>query len=136
MSGCRQRVEGRAEVRSARREILFRFRGDRLGLGDPAVDALRQSDFVADFRSGCGLEIGELPEMEDAEIVELLLDRRRHMRELLQIVGNAARSGQSLELVVLRQILNDRRRRGADIDAAFACEREMPSIAALAIRSQ
>ena len=33
--------------------------------------------------------------MEDAEIVELLLDRRRDVVELLEIVGDAARTGQT-----------------------------------------
>ena len=62
--------------------------------------------------------------MEDAEVVELLLDRGRHAGELLEIVGDAARTGQRLEaetlFLRLRQILDDRLLGGAEIDARGA----------------
>ena len=45
-------------------------------------------------------ELGDLRVVEDAEVVELLLDRRRHAGKLLEIVGNAARTGQRLGIPV------------------------------------
>src|SRR5712671_5836008 len=54
---------------------LFGFRGHRLGLGHPAVGATWQPDLFADLVRGIVIEFGELPVMEDAEVVELLLDR-------------------------------------------------------------
>src|SRR6476620_465351 len=76
---------------------LFRFGGQRLGLGHPGIRAAGQTDLFADLVRGGMIELGELPVMEDAEVVELLLDRARHARELLQVVGGAARTGQTLE---------------------------------------
>src|ERR1700742_2983399 len=76
---------------------LLRFRGQRLGLGDPGIGAARKSDLFADLVRGVVIELGELPVMEDAEVVELLLDRTRHAGELLEVVGGAARTGQALE---------------------------------------
>src|SRR6187200_2143656 len=99
---------------------LFRVRGDGLGLRDPAFDATGQSDFLADLVGGGGLEVCDLPIMEDAEIVELLFDRRRDPDKLLQVVGDAARAGQRLELaLVLRKLFHDRLRRRAGIDSAL-----------------
>ena len=46
---------------------------------------------------GLLVELGDLRIVEDAEIVELLLDRRRNAGQLLEIVGDAARPGQLLE---------------------------------------
>jgi len=46
---------------------------------------------------GVVIEFGELPVMEDAEVVELLLDRAGHAGELLEIVGGTARPGKTLE---------------------------------------
>src|SRR3954449_3574065 len=99
---------------------LFRFRGQRLGLGDPAIGAGRKSDFFADLVRGVVVEFGELPVVEDAEIVELLLDRPRHAGELLEVVGSATRTGQTLEADGLRSrrdFLTHRLGRSADIDA-------------------
>ena len=70
-----RRCEGAARARS-----LFGFGGEFLRLGDPAVDAAGQSDLFADLVGGVGAELGDLPVVEDAEIVELLLDRRRDVR--------------------------------------------------------
>src|SRR5208337_1708888 len=71
-------------------ELLFC--GQLLGLRDPTVHAAGQPGFLADLASGVCTEPGDLPIVEDAEIVELLLDRRRHVMELLEIIGDPARS--------------------------------------------
>src|ERR1700761_5000787 len=57
---------------------LFRFSGKRLGLRHPGVGAGRQADFFADLVGGVVVQFGKLPVMEDAEIVELLLDGAGH----------------------------------------------------------
>src|SRR5450432_2087944 len=88
---------------SGRRVGLFGFRGHRLRLGYPAIGARRKSDFFADLVGGVVIEFGELPVMEDAEIVQLLLDRPRHAGELLEVVGGAARPRQTLEARWLRR---------------------------------
>src|ERR1700716_4360433 len=88
-------VGGRKDPASA--FASFGFRGHRLGLGHPAVGAAWQSDFFADLVRGIVVEFGQLPVMEDAEVVELLLDRAGYAGELLEIVGGAARPGQTLE---------------------------------------
>src|SRR5712675_3516431 len=98
---------------------LFGFRGHRLGLGHPAVGATWQSDLFADLVRGIVIEFGELPVMEDAEVVELLLDRAGHAGELLEIVGRTPRPGKVLEGHRLRRhgnFLAGRMRRSADID--------------------
>src|SRR5882724_13004126 len=66
--------------------------GELFRLGDPAFDAGRQADFLADLLGIRPAKLGELPVVENAEIVELLFDRRRDMRQLLQVVRDAARS--------------------------------------------
>ena len=67
------------------------------------------------------IELGELPVVEDAEVVELLLDRARHARELLEVVGGAARTGETLEAAgSRRKIFGDRLGGGADVDARLA----------------
>src|SRR5712664_2914484 len=102
---------------------LFGFRGHRLGLGHPAVGAAWQSDLFADLVRGIVIEFGELPIMEDAEIVELLLDRAGHAGELLEVVGGTARPGKSLEARRLRRLRNflaDGMGGRADIDPGFA----------------
>src|SRR6185437_4538793 len=71
---------------------LFGLGGERLCLRDPAVDTARQSHFLADIVRRLGVEAGDLPVMEDPEVVELLLDRGRHAGELGEVVGNAARA--------------------------------------------
>src|SRR6202051_176594 len=80
-----------------RRVALFGFRGHRLGLGHPAIGARRKSDFFADLVGGVVIEFGELPIVEDAEVVELLLDRAGHAGELLEVVGSSPRPGEPLE---------------------------------------
>src|SRR5882724_5703134 len=100
---------------------LFGFRGHRLG--HPAVGATWQSDLFADLVRGVVIEFGELPVMEDAEVVELLLDRAGHAGELLEIVGGTARPGKTLEgrrLWRHRDFLADGMSRRADIDAGIA----------------
>ena len=108
--------------RPARSE-LFRFRGHRLGLGHPAIGSARKSDLFADLVRGVVVEFGELPVVEDAEIVELLLDRAGHAGELFEIVGSPPRPGQTLEARRLRRYLNffaDRMSGSADVDAGIA----------------
>src|ERR1700741_3146936 len=101
---------------------LFRFCGQRLGLGHPGIGPAGQTDLFADLVGGVGVDLGELPVVEDAEIVELLLDRARHARELLEIVGGAARTGKALEAArrSRRQVLAQRTGGSADIDAGIA----------------
>src|SRR5215218_2818139 len=81
---------------------LFRFRGHCLGLGNPAIGAARKSDLFTDLVRGVVIEFGELPVLEDAEVVELLLDRTRYAGELLEVVGGATRTSQTLEAGGLR----------------------------------
>src|SRR5665213_1961577 len=76
---------------------LLGFRGQFLGLLDPTIDAAGQAHFLADVVRGLLVELGNLRVVEDAEIVELLFDRRRYAGQLLEVVGNAARTGQLLE---------------------------------------
>src|SRR5580700_9009499 len=64
--------------------------GKLLGLRDPAFHAAGQPDLLADPVRGLGRERGNLPVVEDAEVVEFLLDRGRDVGELLEVVGNAA----------------------------------------------
>ena len=99
----------------------FRFCVKLFGLRDPTLDAARQADLFADFMGGRRLEIHKLPIMENAKIVELLLDCGRDADKFLQIVGDAARARQGLKTIGLgrRQLLNDRLRRSAGIDAAL-----------------
>src|SRR5215218_3242102 len=64
-------------------------------LRDPTLDAAGQSNLFTDLVGRLGAKRGNLPVMKDAEIVvELLLDRRRDVSELLEVVGNAARTRQ------------------------------------------
>ena len=76
---------------------LFRFRSQRLGLGNPGISAARKTDLFTDLVRGIVVELGELPVVENTEVVELLLDRTRHAGKLLEVVGGAARTGQPLE---------------------------------------
>src|ERR1700731_1614235 len=97
---------GGRKISGPRALRLFRFRGHRLGLGHPAIGARRQSDFFADLVGGVVIEFGQLPVVEDAEIVELLLDRAGHAGELLEVVGGTARPGETLEPGRLRRRRN------------------------------
>src|SRR5215470_13229265 len=95
-----------------------------LGLGDPAVDTSRQPDLLADIVGGSRTETGNLPVMEDAQVIELLLDRRRYAGKFLEVVGNAARPGQRLEAqsvgLFRRNRFGDRFLGGPNVDAQFA----------------
>src|SRR5215471_17345650 len=99
------------------------LRGQFLRLRDPALDPGRESDLLAD-RAGCfGPEPCDLPIMEDAEIVELLLDRGRDVMELFEIIGDAARTGENLVARPFsrwRQFIRNRFGRRPGIDAHFA----------------
>ena len=79
-----------------------------LGLGDPALNTARQTHFFADVMRGGGRELGKLRVVEDAKIVELLLDRRRNAGEFLEVVGNAARTGKLLEAEIGRASCRER----------------------------
>src|SRR6202034_2220871 len=83
--------------RSGQRVVLFGFGGHRLGLGHPAISSARKSHFFADLVGGVVIEFGKLPVMEDAEVVELLLDRAGYAGEFLEIVGCTAWPGETLE---------------------------------------
>src|SRR3954471_11280477 len=110
-----------ARNKPPRRRLL---RGQLFGLGDPALDAAGQSNLFANIVSRFRAKLGDLRVVEDAEVVELLLDRRRNARELLEIVGDAARTGQRLEaeplFLGLRQILDDRLLGRAEVHAHAA----------------
>src|SRR5215813_14526204 len=71
-----------------------------LGLGDPAVDAAGKPDLFANIVGGLRVEFGDLRIVENAQIVELLFDRRRNAGQFLEIVSNAAWPGQLLEAEV------------------------------------
>src|ERR1700674_5630239 len=94
-----------------------------LGLGDPPLDPAGEPDSLADLVGVLRGDLGDLPEMEDAEIVEHLLDGRRYARELLEVVGDPARTGQRLETVadrLRRHLLEDRLLGRAEIGAKLA----------------
>ena len=82
---------------------LLGFRGQRLGLGYPGIGTARQTNVFADLVRGVVIEFGKLPVVEDAEVVELLLDRAGDARKLLEIVGGAPRSREPLEAGRLRR---------------------------------
>src|SRR3569832_396848 len=99
--------------------------GQLFGLGDPAGDAAGQTDLLADIVGGLLVELGDLRVVEDAEVVELLLDRARNAGELLEVVGNAARTGKLLEAEIARRLRRDlfgngRLLLGAEVDARIA----------------
>src|ERR1700742_1295133 len=102
------------------------FGRELLGLGDPAIDAAGQTDLFADIVRGLLVELGDLLIVEDAEIVELLLDRARNAGQLLEVVGDAARTGELLEAETFgcwrgRDLLgDDRLLLRADVDAEIA----------------
>src|SRR5689334_7995260 len=112
-------------ARLARGERPNLFGRQFLGLYDPAIDAAGQSDLFADVVRGLRIELGDLREVEDAEVVELLLDRRRHAGQLLEIVCNTARARQLLEAEIAGRgrgrnlFLHDRLFGSAGIDAHF-----------------
>src|SRR5579862_4929158 len=69
--------------------VLFRFRRQLFRLGDPAFDAAGKPDLLADIVGSRRRQRGDLRVVEDAEVVELLLDHRRDTRQLFQIVGRS-----------------------------------------------
>src|SRR5579864_307836 len=104
--------------------IAFLLRGQFLGLRDPAVNTAGQTHFFADIVRGFLVELGDLAVVEDAKIVELLLDCRRNAGQFIQIVGHAARPRQLLEAEVAwrrrgRHRLDDRLFGSTDVDARF-----------------
>src|SRR5450755_4473618 len=112
-------------LRPSRRVLpaLLRFRGQRLGLGYPGIGSARQADFFTDQVRLVVIEFGELPEVEDTEIFQFLLDRARHAGELLEIVGGAAWTGEALEARGLRgrrDFLANGLSRGSDVGARVA----------------
>ena len=95
----------------------FLFRTQLLGLSDPAFHPSRQSDFFADLVCGLGSEPGDLPIMEDAQVIKSFFDGRRDMGELLEIVSDATRTGQDFESrgfggpgLVVRRVIPERDR--------------------------
>src|SRR5215471_9084185 len=105
--------------------ILLGFGVQFLGFGNPAIDTAGKADLFAHLVGGIRPERRDLPEMENAEVVELLLDRRRDAVQLLEIVGNAARTGELLEAkatvhFVQGNIFDDRRLGGSDIGPQLA----------------
>src|SRR4029079_2917082 len=96
-SATGNRVNGFCGPEWSGRALLFRFRGKALGLGDPAIGPARKTDLFADLERRLVIEFGKLPIMENAEVVELLFDRPGYAGELLEVIGRAARAGQSLE---------------------------------------
>src|SRR3954447_1216670 len=100
-------------------------------LADPAValDPAVQLQLAVDLLEVVRLHGRELPIMVDAGVVELLLELRPDPVELGQVVGRAARRGEQLEVLGLLirgrarhlgQLLEDRRLRSPDVDAAAA----------------
>src|SRR5205085_9684439 len=92
-------------------------------LGNPGVGAARKSDFFADLVGGAVIELGELPVMEDAKIVELLLDRAGNAWQFLEVVGGAPRTRKALEAARLRRgrnFLGDGLGGRTDVDARIA----------------
>src|SRR5262245_4128593 len=99
------------------------LRRQLLRMGNPAFHAAGQPDVLANFVSGRGLKARDLPVVEDAKIVELLLDRGRDMPELLEVVGNSAWPGEHLVAGVVGgggEFLHDRLSGRADVDAHVA----------------
>src|SRR5207248_11313579 len=82
-----------------------------------------KSNLFADLVDRIVIEFGELPIVEDTEVVELLLDRTGNAGKLLEVVGGAARTRQTLEARGFRRgrdFLGRRLDGGADIDAGIA----------------
>src|SRR6201987_511319 len=116
-------LEAMGGSKAGRRIGLFRFRSERLGLSNPGVGAARQADLFADLVCGIVIELGELPVVENAEIVELLLDRTRYAGELLEVVGRTARTRKALEaggLLRCGKLFAHRLGGSADVDAGVA----------------
>src|SRR5262245_31939114 len=99
------------------------LRSQLLRMGNPAFHAAGEPDLLTNLVRGLGSKARDLPVVEDAKIVELLLDRGRDMPELLEVVGNSAWPGEHLVAGVISgggQLLHDRLGGGADVDAHVA----------------
>src|SRR5262249_50739030 len=100
----------------------------------------RQADLLADIMGGGRAEAGDLPIVEDAQIVELLLDRGRHPGKLLEVVGDPTWTGQRFKAQSIGLFPGTSSASGT-LAAPISMRkspwaREIPSIAALAMRSQ
>ncbi len=97
------------------------FLGELLGRGDPAVagHAALEVERAIERLRHLHVEIGDLPEMVDANVVEALLELRIDARQALQIVGLAARRVDALELRLAGEILGRRLVHRADVDATL-----------------
>src|SRR2546421_12810073 len=71
--------------RRCRRTLCLGLGTNFLSLRDPALNSARQPDLLTDIVGGFRSEFGNLPIMEDAEIVEFFLDRRRNAGQFLEI---------------------------------------------------
>src|SRR5260370_627082 len=99
------------------------LRSQLLRMGNPAFHAAGQPGLLADLVRGLAAKVSDLPVVEDAKIVEFLLDRGRDMPELLEVVGNSAWPGEHLVAGVISgggQLLHDRLSGRADVDAHVA----------------
>src|SRR5258705_11103370 len=99
------------------------LRSQLLRMGNPAFHAARQPDLLADLVRSLAAKVRDLPVVEDAKIVEFLLDRGRDMPELLEVVGNSAWPGKHLVAGVIGgggQLLHHRLSGRADVDAHVA----------------
>src|SRR5262249_5113383 len=130
----RSRWEGRPvadRMRDGDRKSLLSLPAQFLGLSNPAVDAAGQTDFFAHFIGGGRAQSGTFPEVENAEVIELLLDCRRDAMQLLEVIRNAAGARQTLEpeptiSLLRRNVLDYRRFSRADVDPHFALRARDP----------
>ena len=117
------------------------------GLVDPAVtlDAAVELEVRVELGDIGRLHGGKLPVVEDAGLVQLLLELRADAVELGQVVRSAARGGQTLELLASSAAaavsLPGAPRPSGSRTRRYRCPmapwpREMPSMAARATRSQ
>src|SRR5215470_13482267 len=99
------------------------LRSQLLRMANPAFHAAGQPDLLTNLVRGLGRKARDLPIVEDAKIVELLLDRGRDMPELLEVVGNSAWPGEHLVAGVIGggwEFLHDRLSGRADVDTHVA----------------
>ena len=78
MPGPRAFKDGASHPLAGHDDAHVSLRRQFLGFGDPAVDAAGQAHLFANIMRRLFVELGDLREMENAEVVELLFDRRRH----------------------------------------------------------
>src|SRR5688572_12280820 len=103
------------------------LRSQFLRLRDPAFHPAGQSKLFTDLVGGFGPEARNLPVMEYAQIVELLFDCRRHVMQLLEIIGYATGTRKYFVARAVgggRKLFCDRIRGGTGVDAKLAlCSR-------------